>query len=148
MGRFFALVGLVFLMAAGVSFATSPEYVVQSVTVEGSKVLSLDQANAIAGVQGANIFTVDAQRCRPGWPRRRPLLKGVKVETRLPNNVIIDVQERKPATVWVIGDGTPLLASDDHVVVGTPRLCRGLRDDIRPRADDRYSGDRQASACT
>ena len=38
---------LVFLMAAGVSFATSPEYVVQSVTVEGSKVLSLDQAGNV-----------------------------------------------------------------------------------------------------
>ena len=69
-GRFFALVGLVFMMAAGVSFATSPEYVVQSVTVEGSKVLSLDQANAIAGVQGANILRWIRPQCRLDWPRR------------------------------------------------------------------------------
>ena len=125
-GRFFALVGLVFLMAAGVSFATSPEYVVQSVTVEGSKVLSLDQANAIAGVQGANIFTVDASAVQARLAEKAALLKGVKVETRLPNNVIIHVQERKPATVWVIGDGTPLLASDDHVVVGYATTLQGF----------------------
>ncbi|MEO5952502.1 MAG: hypothetical protein ABIQ44_08580, partial [Chloroflexia bacterium] len=45
---------------------------------------------------------------------------------RLPNNVIIHVQERKPATVWVIGDGTPLLASDDHVVVGYASTLDGF----------------------
>lgn len=125
-GRFFALVGLVFIMAAGVSFATSPEYVVQSVTVEGSTVLSLEQANAIAGVQGANIFTVDAEAVRARLAAKAALLKGVSVETRLPNSVIIHVQERKPATVWVIGDGTPLLASDDHVVVGYATTLEGF----------------------
>ena len=125
-GRFFALVGLVFIMAAGVSFATSPEYVVQSVSVEGSTVLSLEQANAIAGVQGANIFTVDAEAVRARLAEKAALLKGVSVETRLPNNVIIHVQERRPATVWVIGDGTPLLASDDHVVVGYASTLEGF----------------------
>lgn len=125
-GRFFALVGLIFIFAAGVSFATSPEYVVQSVTVEGSTVLSLEQANAIAGVQGANIFTVDAEAVRSRLAEKAALLKGVTVETRLPNNVIIHVQERKPATVWVIGDGTPLLASDDHVVVGYASTLDGF----------------------
>jgi cell division protein FtsQ len=125
-GRFFALIGLVFLLAAGVSFATSPEYIVQSVTVDGSKVLSLDQANAIAGVAGANIFTVDASAVQARLAEKAALLKGVKVETRLPNTVIIHVQERKPATVWVIGDGTPLLASDDHVVVGYATTLQGF----------------------
>jgi cell division protein FtsQ len=125
-GRFFALVGLVFLLAAGISFATSPEYIVQSVTIEGSKVLSLDQANAIAGVQGANIFTVDTNAVQARLAEKAALLKGVKVETRLPNTVIIHVQERKPATVWVIGDGTPLLASDDHVVVGEATTLQGF----------------------
>ncbi|MDQ5826408.1 MAG: hypothetical protein M3441_19630, partial [Chloroflexota bacterium] len=36
-GRFFALVGLAFIAAAAVSFATSPEYIVTTVTVQGSK---------------------------------------------------------------------------------------------------------------
>lgn len=125
-GRFFALVGLVFVLAAGISFATSPEYVVQTVTVEGSTVLSIEQANAIAGVQGANIFTVDAEAVRLRLADKAALLKGVSVETRLPNHVIIRVQERKPATVWVIGDGTPLLASDDHVVVGQATTLDGF----------------------
>jgi POTRA domain, FtsQ-type len=125
-GRFFALVGLVFILAAGVSFATSPEYIVQSVTVEGSTVLSLEQANEIAGVQGRNIFTVEAETVRARLAEKAALLKGVSVETRLPNSVIIHVQERKPATVWVIGDGTPLLASDDHVVVGNATTLEGF----------------------
>lgn len=117
-GRFFALVGLACLLAAGVSFATSPEYVVASVTIEGSKVLSVEQANEIAAVQGQNIFLVDAGAVRARLAEKAALLKGVTVETRLPNQVIIRVQERRPATVWVMSDGTPLLASDDHVVVG------------------------------
>jgi hypothetical protein len=108
----------VFILAAAVSFATSPEYIVQSVTVEGSEVLSLEQANEIAGVAGHNIFTIDPAEVRSRLAEKAALLKGVTVETRLPNEVIIRVLERKPAVVWVIGDGTPMLASDDHVVVG------------------------------
>jgi hypothetical protein len=125
-GRLFALAGLVFILAAAVSFATSPEYIVQSVTVEGSQVLSLDQANEIAGVAGRNIFTIDPVEVRSRLAEKAALLKGVSVETRLPNEVIIRVLERKPAVVWVIGDGTPMLASDDHVVVGEANTLDGF----------------------
>ena len=124
-GRFFALVGLACIVAAAVSFATSPEYVVASVSVEGSKVLGIDQANEIAGVQGLNIFQVDPASVQSRLAERAALLKGVSVETQLPNRVIIRVQERKPAVVWVLGDGTPLLASDDHMVVGTASSLDG-----------------------
>lgn len=125
-GRFFSLIGLAFILAAAVSFVTSPEYVVASVTVEGSKVLSLEQANEIAGVVGQNIFTVDQAAVQRRLAEKAALLKGVSVETRLPNSVIIHVQERRPAVVWVLGDGTPLLASDDHVVVGTASTLDGF----------------------
>jgi len=124
-GRIFALIGLAFIFAAAVSFATSPEYILTTVTVEGSKVLSLDEANEIAGVQGANIFTIDPAAVQRRLADKAALLKGVTVETRLPNSVIIHVQERRPAVVWVLGDGTPLLASDDHVVVGTASTLDG-----------------------
>src|SRR3982750_1263864 len=102
-GRFFALVGLAFIVAAAVSFTTSPEYVVASVSVEGSKVLSIEQANEIAGVQGMNIFQVDPAAVQARLAEKAALLKGVAVETRLPNQVIIKVTERKPAIVWVLG---------------------------------------------
>ncbi len=125
-GRFFALVGLAFILAAAVSFATSPEYVVTTVLVQGSKVLSVDQANEIAGVQGQNIFLVDPSVVRARLAEKAALLKGVSVETRLPNQVIVHVQERRPAVVWVIGDGTPLLVSDDHVVVGNATTLNGF----------------------
>ncbi len=125
-GRFFALVGLAFIVAAAVSFATSREYIVQSVTVEGSKVLSVEHANQAAGVQGLNIFLVDPAAVRKRLAEKTALLKGVSVETRLPNQVIIHVEERRPAVVWVLGDGTPLLVSDDHVVVGQATTLDGF----------------------
>ena len=124
-GRFFSLIGLAFILAAAVSFATSPEYIVASVTVEGSKVLSLDEANEIAGVAGANIFTIDQAAVQQRLAQKAALLKGISVETRLPNSVIIHVQERRPAVVWVLGDGTPLLASDAHIVVGLASTLDG-----------------------
>lgn len=124
-GRFFALVGLAIIVAAAVSFTTSPEYVVASVSVEGSKVLTTDQANEIAGVKGLNIFEVDPAAVQAHLAEKAALLKGVSVETRLPNQVIIRVQERRPAIVWILGDGTPLLASDDHVVVGYADTLEG-----------------------
>src|SRR5215210_1006090 len=125
-GRFFAMLGLAAIVAAAVSFATSAEYIVNSVTVEGSKVLSVEQANEIAGVQGQNIFLVDAASVQKRLAEKAALLKGVTVETRLPNQVIVHVQERRPAIVWVIGDGTPLMASDDHVVVGQATTLDGF----------------------
>lgn len=125
-GRFFALVGLAFILAAAVSFATSPEYIVNTVTVRGSKVLSVEQANAIAGVAGQNIFTIDPREVQARLASKAALLKGVTVETMLPNHVIISVQERRPAVVWVLGDGTPLLASDDHMVVGNASTLEGF----------------------
>jgi cell division septal protein FtsQ len=100
--------------------------VVASVTVEGSKVLSVEEANNIAGVAGENIFTIDQAAVQQRLAEKAALLKGVSVETRLPNSVIIHVQERRPAVVWVLGDGTPLLASDDHVVVGNASTLDGF----------------------
>lgn len=117
-GRFFALVGLAFIVATAVSFSTSAEYIVTSVQVDGSKVLSVEQAEEIAGVTGQNIFLIDPADVQARLAEKAALLKGVTVETKLPNSVVIHVQERRPATVWVLGDGTPLLASDDHYVVG------------------------------
>lgn len=125
-GRFFAMLGLAAIVAAAVSFATSAEYIVTSVTVQGSKVLSVEQANAIAGVQGQNIFLVDAAAVQKRLAEEAALLKGVWVETRLPNQVIVHVQERRPAIVWVIGDGTPLMVSDDNVVVGNASTLEGF----------------------
>lgn len=125
-GRFFALVGIAFLLVAAVSFATSPEYIVNTVSIEGSKVLSVEQANAIAGVQGQNIFSIDPAAVQQRLADKAALLKGVVVDLELPNRVVIHVQERRPAVVWVIGDGTPLLASDDHVVVGNASTLDGF----------------------
>src|SRR5688500_12268298 len=125
-GRFFALVGLAFLVAGAISFATSPEYNVTTVSVEGSKVLSVEQANEIASVQGQNIFLIDPSAVQKRLAEKAALLKGVTVDLELPNHVIIRVQERRPAVVWVIGDGTPLLASDDHVVVGNATTLDGF----------------------
>jgi cell division septal protein FtsQ len=125
-GRFFALVGLAFIMAGAISFGTSPEYTVRTVSVEGSKVLSVEQANQIAAVEGQNIFLVDPTAVQKRLAEKAALLKGVTVDLELPNRVIIRVQERRPAVVWVIGDGTPLLASDDHVVVGNATTLDGF----------------------
>ena len=125
-GRFFALVGLAFIIAGAISFGTSPEYTVATVTVEGSKVLSVEQANEIAGVGGQNIFLIDSAAVQRRLAEKAALLKGVAVDLELPNRVIIRVQERRPAVVWVIGDGTPLLASDDHVVVGNATTLDGF----------------------
>jgi len=125
-GRFFALVGLAFIIAGAISFGTSPEYTVSTVTVEGSKVLSVEQANEIAGVGGQNIFLIDSAAVQRRLAEKAALLKGVAVDLELPNRVIIRVQERRPAVVWVIGDGNPLLASDDLVVVGNATTLEGF----------------------
>ena len=77
-------------------------------------------------MQGKNISLVAAVAVQKRLAEKAALLKGVTVETRLPNQVIVHVQERRPAIVWVIGDGTPLMVSDDHVVVGNATTLEGF----------------------
>src|SRR5689334_17569560 len=123
-GRIIDLTGLALLVALAITFATSPDYQVQSVTVVNSKVLTDDQAARLTGVLGTNIFMVDAKQVVTRL-RQSPFIKSATVETTLPGQVLIHVDERKPNVVWVLIDNTPYLISDDGVIISQATTLQG-----------------------
>jgi cell division septal protein FtsQ len=123
-GRIIDLTGLALLVALAITFATSPDYQVQSVTVVNSKVLTDDQAARLTGVLGTNIFMVDAKQVVTRL-RQSPFIKSATVETTLPGQVLIHVDERRPNVVWVLIDNTPYLISDDGVIISQATTLQG-----------------------
>ena len=115
-GRLVSLAGLAILAAIALSIATSPDYVVAAVEVEGSSTLTAGEATQLAGVTGQHLFLVDPQAvaARLG---QAAFIKNVSVETALPNHVIIHVEERRPGVIWVFKDNTPYLISDDGILM-------------------------------
>jgi cell division septal protein FtsQ len=123
-GRLLSLAGLAILVAIGLSMATSPDYVVAGVTVRGSATLTAAEATRLAGVDGMNIFLVDPQAVAARLSESA-FLKNVAVETALPNQVIIHVEERRPRVVWVLKDRTPYLVSEDGILMSQATTLDG-----------------------
>src|SRR5689334_18603035 len=83
-GRIIDLAGLALLVALTVTFVTSPDYQVQSVTVVNSRALTNEQAARLTGVLGTNIFLVDSAKVAARL-RQSPFIKDASVETTLPD---------------------------------------------------------------
>jgi len=123
-GRLISLGVLAILAALTASFATAPDYVVAGVTVQGTNALSAADATRLAGVTGQNIFLVDPQAVAARLSQAA-FIKSVTVETALPNQVILHVEERRPRVVWVLKDSTPYLISDDGILMSRATTLDG-----------------------
>jgi cell division septal protein FtsQ len=123
-GRLISLAGLAILAALALNFATSPDFVVAAVSVQGTTTLSAAEANRLAGVTGLNIFLVDPQAVAARLSQSA-FIKSVAVSTALPNQVIIHVEERRPSVVWVLKDNTPYLISEDGILLSQATTLDG-----------------------
>ena len=123
-GRILDLAGLALLVTLAVTVATSPDYQVQAVTVVNSKVISDAQAARLTGILGTNIFLVDPEQVAARL-RQSPFIKDATVQTTMPGQVTIRVDERRPNVVWVLIDNTPYLISDDGIIVSQASTLQG-----------------------
>lgn len=123
-GRLISLAGLAILAAIALSIATSPDYIVSGVTVQGSTTLSAADATRLAGVAGQHLFLVDPQAVAARLSQSA-FIKSVSVETALPNQVILHVEERRPNVVWVLRDNTPYLISEDGILLSQASTLDG-----------------------
>ena len=76
------------------------------------------------GVTGLNIFLVDPQAVAARLSQSA-FIKSVTVETALPNQVILHVEERRPSVVWVLKDNTPYLISEDGILMSQATTLDG-----------------------
>jgi len=102
-------------LAAALGLYLSPLFRVQTVQVEGTRVLSADEVAALADLQGRSIFRLPLERAEARIRGLR-MVKAVQVEAHLPDRVVIRVQERQPWGYWQRG-GQLYVVDDEGVVL-------------------------------
>lgn len=101
-----ASVVVVLVLGVAVYLAmTLPYFHVTSATVLGNERYSPEEINAVLGVSGASIFTVQPNEVRTQLLVNYPELLSADVKVYLPNHVYVTVAERKPVILWQQGSG-------------------------------------------
>jgi cell division protein FtsQ len=105
---------------------TSPRFAVTDVTVQGTRVRSIEGVAAAAGVErGMNVFSLDLDRARAkvltdAW------IATASLSRRLPGTVVIQVTEREAAAIVALPE-TYLASRDGRIF---KRFEVGDRDDL------------------
>lgn len=106
------------IFAAAIGFVlTSNIFAVERVTVVGARRVSADSVVSAAGLQGRSVFAVNTAETRARISASSPLIKDAFVEFRLPDEIVIRVDERVGFVAWRAGEAT-LDVSADGVVLG------------------------------
>jgi cell division septal protein FtsQ len=103
---------------------TSSAFEVNEVTVEGHQLLKADQVVVAAGLHPQSIFLIDPTEVA-GAVEKLPSVKSAEVTCRLPNKLIIRVEEWQPSYAWKVGSVLNLV-SPGGAVMGTTTREEGL----------------------
>lgn len=79
---------------------TLPYFYVPQATVLGNNRISREEINAVSGVMGASIFTVQSDEVQNAILMNYPELLSAQVDVYLPNHVYITIAERTPVILW------------------------------------------------
>ncbi|MFZ6027095.1 MAG: cell division protein FtsQ/DivIB [Chloroflexota bacterium] len=97
--------GLLFLVLAALLFYlwSSPTFRVMQAETSGNRRVSNGDINTVIGVYDESIFSIDPQTIQEQLQRAFPDFKSVSVQVKLPNRVIVTVEERQPVLAWQQG---------------------------------------------
>lgn len=82
-----------------------PYFRVPSATVLGNNRLTREELEAVMGVLGQSIFTVQPDEVEARLRMNYPELLSVQVNVYLPNHVYVTVTEREPVILWLQDEG-------------------------------------------
>ncbi|MFZ9444690.1 MAG: cell division protein FtsQ/DivIB [Ilumatobacteraceae bacterium] len=115
--RWVKIAGLLVALVVMVSVVlASPLFAIRSFTIEGNVYISpasVDEARRI--LKGTSIFTADTARARAVL-LRDPWVSDVRITTRFPSGVVVEVSERMPV-VWYVGTDNKARIIDARGVV-------------------------------
>lgn len=109
--RFLSLLLLVPTLLAIRQGLTSPRFQVGVAVVQGTELLGEAQIRSIAGIGNQPIFTVDTGGAVASL-MAHPEIAAARVRVKWPNQVLIEVKERRPIAVWNDGGRKWWLAAD------------------------------------
>lgn len=100
------LSGLVIMamVAMLIVVSTNAAFAVKAPRITGLQRLNQADIEAILGLKGKSIITVDPAAMRTDLEKAFPELSAVAVSVSLPNNVAIAVRERQPVLAWNVKD--------------------------------------------
>jgi cell division septal protein FtsQ len=104
--------------------ASSPEFRVSRVSVEGNRLLTAAEVEAVASVSGVNVFWVRRSELNQRL-RLLPPVESADLSLELPDRAQIRVKERDPAAIWLVGD-TPFLVDRQGLVLAARPTDRPL----------------------
>ena len=145
----FVLIAAVSLGAAwGVRryLMTSPRFALEQVEIEGQRTRTKEQLLERAHVKmGVNVFSIDLATVRSAL-LGDPYVERATVARRLPNTLLVTIEERAPVAVVIIG-ADPFLATREgitfkHLEVGDPTdlpVITGLGRDLAESDHDAFA---------
>ena len=84
---------------------TLPYFLIPNITLLGNNRLSREEIEAVLGVTGQSIFTVQPDVAETRLRMNYPELASMEVNAYLPNHVYVTVTERQPVILWQQGEG-------------------------------------------
>jgi cell division protein FtsQ len=91
---------------------TSPRFAVKELSIQGAKRLSAEQVRDQGGIGvGSNIFALDT-RAVEARLLQNPWISTAKVTRRLPSELSVELTERQPRAVALLGSQTYLVSKD------------------------------------
>ena len=99
------ILGVVLLAVAALAVLASPLFAIEDVRLSGAVYTSADDlAPILDGVDGQAILTVDTGSLREQI-ERLPWVRRAEVHTDFPRTLVVEIDERRPAAVYLGGDG-------------------------------------------
>jgi hypothetical protein len=103
-GQVFALVVMAASIATGFALSVSPSFAAQKLELHGAVFTSPSVVRSILRMDSEpNIFRIQTDTAAQLLVRL-PAVRSAVVHVRLPSTVIVDLVERQPRIVWVIGE--------------------------------------------
>ncbi|MCL4535375.1 MAG: FtsQ-type POTRA domain-containing protein [Bacteroidetes bacterium] len=113
--RIGAFVGLGLLLFLVYNLVQSPMFSVNKVIVQGNQLVSAEMVAGVTGVYGQNVFRINSSQVRRNVATL-PQVESVQVLPRLPDVVVIKIQERQAAYNLRSNDKSYLLSADGVVL--------------------------------
>ena len=112
------------VIMGGIMLYNSSFLEISQVTVTGNQRLSASQIAEASGLEGQNILTADINKATD-TVRQIQMVRKATLERKLPNEVTISIEERKPYAVWQVKDKRYTI-DDEGVVLNLPSPKEGL----------------------
>jgi POTRA domain, FtsQ-type len=104
-------------LIGGVAVSMAPAFAAKTLEIHGAVFTSQAIIRSIVGMDGTpNVFRLETDRAASKLVRL-PAVMSATIQVQLPSTVVVDIVEREPRLVWVVGD-TRYVVDQDGLLFG------------------------------